>query len=377
MGCLEPFYPPVEKYDDFLVVEGIITDQAKAQEIKLSRTFRLDKIMTLPETNAGVSLISDENAIHLEEVEPGIYKTNPFQFIGRLGATYQLSIITSDGNQYLSKPVVLKYVPPIDSIHWKWEEKTSLEEFGTLEHHEILQGVQLYVSTHDATDQTNYYRWDWVETYEFQAQFESLSKWDSDFRCAVPRNLPEEQIFRCWNTVHNSTIIIYNTDRLSTSQVSSFPINFVSNRTRRLQRRYSILVKQYALNAKGYTYFQDLKTISENSGSLFDAQPFQVYGNISNINNKDELVLGYFDASSVREHRIFIKNTDLDIKHLGLGDSCEKFHGDRSEYSRNRLKQGLDVVIDHESLSPSIITWTQRWCGDCTVEGVTKKPDFW
>ncbi len=365
--CQEPFYPPVGAFGDYLVVEAVITDQPETQIVKLSRTFRLDTSMVLPETHAKVEIISDEKIVRLYEADPGIYKTSPSLFQGQVGASYQLSINTLDGNQYLSDTVVLKYVPPIDSIHWKWEVKPSLEKYGTLEHHEILQGVQLYVSTHDATDQTTYYRWDWEETYEFQAQFESLYKWDNDIRWLVPR-LPEEQIFKCWNTVHNSDIYIYNTERLSTSQVSSFPINFVSNRTRRLQRRYSLLVWQYAISDRGYAYFQELKNNSENTGSIFDKQPFQVRGNVSNIYDSKEIVLGYFDASAVQKKRIFIKNSELEIKYLGIGAGCEK---SSEPYSIALLKLGDQILLD----PPGV--WTQRWCGDCTIEGVTKKPDFW
>ena len=117
--CREPFYPPIGGFSDMLVVEGIITDQPESQVIKLSRTFRLDTIMVVPETHATVELITEERIIQLEETESGVYRTNPISFIGKVGATYQLSINTSDGNQYLSEPVTLKYVPPIDSVHWR------------------------------------------------------------------------------------------------------------------------------------------------------------------------------------------------------------------------------------------------------------------
>lgn len=364
-NCQEPFYPPVETYGDHLVVEGLLTDQPENQVVKLSRTFRLDTMMVLPERGAIVELISDENTMRLDEREPGKYVASYYWLQGQVGAIYQLSIHTSDGNQYLSEPVKMKYVPPIDSIHWQWEEKPSLEEFGTLDHHEVLQGVQIYISTHDETQKTSYYRWDWEETYEFKAQFESLYKWDNDIRSIVPR-LPEEQIFKCWNTVHNKAIHIYNTGYLSGSLVGSFPLHFVSNRTRRLQRRYSILVWQYGLSESGYTYFQDLKNISENTGSIFDNQPFQVRGNVSNINDSEEIVLGYFDVTSAQKKRIFINNAELPIKYLGIGEGCEDSY---EPYNLELVSSGEQILLDE--------SWTQRWCGDCTIEGVNKKPDFW
>lgn len=367
--CQERFYPPVGDFSDFLIVEGTITNQAEPQEIKLSRTFGLDTTILEPEQGATVHIISAEQMTLLQEMEPGIYKTNPSAFVGEIGATYKLSIVTMDGIEYLSDSVVLKYVPPIDSIHWQWEEKLTIEEGETLE------GVQLYVSAHDPSDQTSYYRWDWEETYEFVTEYESTSKWDSKRNMAVPR-LPEEQIYRCWNTVKSSDIVVNSSAHLSRDIVSGFPFYFVSNRTRRLQIKYRILVKQYALSEEGYRYWHDLKTMAENTKSIFGVQPFQVKGNVHNTANSGKDAIGYFDACAVQEKRIVINRHELENKPLDLRKSCEKYGYDGPrDYSWVLLSKGEHVVLDH--LSPTKILWTIRYCADCTVEGVTKKPEFW
>lgn len=360
-GCIEPFYPPVGDFSDLLVVEGIITDQAKPQTIKLSRTFGLDTTIILPERYAIVNLLSDDRVISLAESEPGIYKTNQYEFVGEIGAPYQLYIGTIDGSQYLSEAVVLKNVPSVDSVHWQWEEKKTIEE------DRILEGVQLYVSTHDPEEQTDYYHWDWEETYEFTADYESLYVYDRDWWGRRERR-PEEKVYRCWNTVGNKDILVQGTSQLTTNQVSSFPLNFVSNRTRRLQQRYSILVKQYALSARGYQYWEELKSMTENSGSIFEAQPFQVRGNIRNVNENGMDAIGFFDASAVSEKRIYITRSELNHKRLDLGKSCMKYVGD---WSRVRMQRGEIVFLETSS------TWTLRYCGDCTLEGETKKPEFW
>jgi hypothetical protein len=74
---------------------------------------------------------------------------------------------------------------------------------------------------------------------------------------------------------------------------------------------YSILVHQYALTGDAFTFWENLKNNTENLGSIFDAQPSEISGNIHNVNNPAQPAVGYVSVCTVQSKRIFIHNQQL------------------------------------------------------------------
>jgi hypothetical protein len=71
-----------------------------------------------------------------------------------------LYIKTKGGEEYISDYVGIMDTPPIDSVAWRPDG----------------DGVSVMVNTHDVTGQSKYYRWDYVETWEYESPFISLFK---------------------------------------------------------------------------------------------------------------------------------------------------------------------------------------------------------
>lgn len=143
--------------------------------------------------------------------------------------------------------------------------------------------------------------------------------------------------------------------------------------------RYSILVKQRALTKEAYTYYDKLKKTTENLGGLFDPQPGQVTGNIKNLSNPGEVVLGYFSGGSEVSERIFIKVNELplNIRHYQQEGNCyqdtvlvEQLVG---------LSGGYNLINGvYEQITLVGYTFSSQGCTDCRKMGGTlTKPDFW
>ena len=86
------------------------------------------------------------------------------------------------------------------------------------------------------------------------------------------------------------------------------PLNFVNNETRRLHIRYSLLVRQMALSKEAFWYWNELGKNLQSMGKLYDTQPSITPSNICNVDDENELVIGYFSISGASEKRIFVKN---------------------------------------------------------------------
>src|SRR5580704_2286044 len=140
--CKQAYLPPVAKSNlGYLVVDGIIISGQDSTVISLSRTQNIaDTIYTInPEPGALVSVIGQNGeSFPLAEQTSGRYVTDHLDLNNN--ETYQLKIITANGNQYLSDSIPVKQTPLIDSVFWT----------------EDSIGVSIYLNTHDPTNNTRY-----------------------------------------------------------------------------------------------------------------------------------------------------------------------------------------------------------------------------
>lgn len=55
---------------------------------------------------------------------------------------------------------------------------------------------------------------------------------------------------------------------------------------------------QYTIDENTYYYLKELKQYNEEVGTLYDAPPSPLYGNICNVNDENEPVQGIFNVGS-------------------------------------------------------------------------------
>ena len=70
------------------------------------------------------------------------------------------------------------------------------------------------------------------------------------------------------------------------------------------------------MTQNAYNYWFEIDEIANNVGGLFDTPPATIRGNIYNINDESELVLGYFEASasSIIRVKTFRQDIPYDIQ---------------------------------------------------------------
>lgn len=362
-GCLDPYVPPIsDKEVQFLVVDGFVNSGNRSAEVKLSFAVPLYAESTYnPLSNASVQIEGEDGTlIPLLETKPGVYTEQALNVAN--GKKYQLRV-KALGNEYLSDPVELKRSPILDSVTWR------TDEFGTT----------IYVDSHDVTDATKFYLWTFTETWEYNAPEYSGYIWDAKNGVMSIRK-PNEFIYICYKTVTSTRVLITSTQTNTQDVVADFPLTFIKKGSRRLQRTYSILVQQRALDEQAYNFWKNIQRTTEQVGGLFDAMPGQVSGNIHNVNNPDEQVLGYFAGGEVQEKRIFIDWTELP-RDLQVVDNipCYKdtvWVANLPWYIGGRL----NVVSGFGSPNTIGYIITEGKCADCRLTdpgGVLEKPSFW
>lgn len=382
-SCLEPYDVNVSDYEDLLVVDALITDEAKNHRVYLSRS--VPNLDETPEVESGaLVVITDENNVEevLTEISPGVYETDQLQFVARIGGTYTLSIITRNGDKYRSSPCTILPVTNIDNVHFKagkeWNSDKTTE----------LLGINILVD--GRAFEGGYVRWMYDEDWKFRTPFPSRMRYDysiDDWEYI----LPENNI--CWKDNESDEVVIHSFSNQNQPDIKNWKVCFVpSETTDKLTVRYSINVKQLSISQDEYEFWNKLKISTEGVGDVFGTQPFSISGNITNIADDKEPVLGYFQTGSVVSKRIFINRKE--ITEMGLpvfrydqGCRLDTIKVDGMAYtSALEIYEKLvltgayslfDAVYAETGFGISGLLLTNPVCSDCTLTGESQQPDFW
>ncbi len=365
MNCKQSYEPAVIKANrNFLVVDGIInTGVNSITTIKLSRTRNItDSVYFSPELGAQVSIVSKGGSQYfLREQGNGVYTSDALTL--SMNNSYALQISTVNNEKYLSAYVVPKQTPSIDSLQWTYTGN----------------GVTIFLNTHDPQNSTRFYRWEYVETWEYHSPYEAEIGLNNGLMFYVA-DQPLNQKHICWQTFASTNILLGSSINLAQDVISHDSITNIAQNSIKLVRRYSILLKQYALDSTAYNYWQLLQKNTQQLGSLFDAQPTQLTGNVTCLTNTAEPVLGYVSASSVQESRIFIDKTEVPgwnaIEYSGI--SCSDLVIDQNPTNYLIYNYSDTSYAPYYFAGSTSLRIAKKTCVDCTLQGGTnQKPSFW
>jgi hypothetical protein len=158
------------------------------------------------------------------------------------------------------------------------------------------------------------------------------------------------------------------------------PINFIGKNDEKLDVRYSMLVKQYALDKKGFEFYELMKRNTETVGTVFDPQPSEIWGNIQCISNPEEFVIGYINASTVEERRMFVSNTELDSWNYPQFCPITNVanNPDSIALSFTTGLSPFDALWDPTGQTIIAYLSSSRPCVECTARaGSLVRPSFW
>jgi hypothetical protein len=364
LDCKEVYTPPAIKNNPFLlVVDGIVISGNDSSIITLSRTRNLaDTVPSVKELSAKVSVLGI-SGVEYPFTEEGNGRYAVDQLALDPGQQYQLKIITTDGNEFRSALSNVQISPPIDSLYWNQDSSFN---------------AHVYLNTHDPTNQTRYYRWQYVETWEYHSAFDAFLDYNNGDVIARPL---DNQIYRCYKSLPSSSIEVVSTTQLSSSVVNKYEIAEIPQTSEKISETYSNLVSQYAIPVEAYNFWSNLKRNTEQLGSLFDLQPFTELGNITCVNNPTVNCIGFISFTTLQTKRIFISKNDVvnwnyfpyyglecSVDTIKPPDTIDKyFQPPGGPYSNSLIGTANGPYIFSSVL-----------CVDCTNHGgSTLKPPYW
>ena len=396
-SCTTSYDYTSQDFENVIVIEATLTNQLKKQEVKLSRTYKLENKIPEFETGATVT-ISDNigNTYGFDEVNKIYISANEFKAFPE--RTYQLNITTKDGKSYSSSNEKLPTENNLEAI------------VPTVATHEGKLGVEIRAKSFDPTNTSKFYRYEYDESYKViaprwisvEAIAEKFAPQFADPPGQITIKQRTTEAKTCYSNKESNDIIQTSTSNLSEDRVD-FSVRFIPSTDYIIANRYSILVKQYIQNLESFTFYQTLKEMGGNGSLLSQNQPGFFTGNIKSDDNPNEKVIGFFDVSAYSEKRIFFNFSDVfPDKPLPeypyecpyLTEENTKFYTKQycfpdGEFCKgntllNSLFTGSIVYYEgypKTGLVPSdgsvSLTTYPIQCGDCTSFSSNIKPLFW
>jgi hypothetical protein len=351
-GCTIEFLPETKKTEELLVVEGMVTDQNRVNRIILSKSVQTGKPFTSKPVKGARVTITDENGFvnNLIEFPEGTYNTDSTTFRGHAGGRYSLGIELND-TTYETDFIEMLPVPEINSLYYKKVVIRAGRDSSELE-----EGCSIFLDSYDPSGKCLFFRWDYVETWEYVIPYAALNK-------------------TCWITENSDEVLIRNTSSFSQARVTKYPVLFISNKTDRLKETYSILVNQYSITETEYKFWEMVQNISQKVGSPYDITPSAIPSNIRCVTDPGETVLGYFSVSATTRKRLFIDELFMGQPNFYTYCATDTLSG---ELPQTGLNSEFWVIEDFsDEIPPFWVISTFRECADCTVRGTNIRPPFW
>jgi hypothetical protein len=188
-----------------------------------------------------------------------------------------------------------------------------------------------------------------------------------------------EQPHICWDSSHSTDILIASSAKLAQDVIYRAPLLVIPLNAEKISVRYSIDVKQYALTADAYNYWETLQKSTEQGGTPFDQEPSQIKGNLHCITHPNEPAIGYVGAGSITRKRIFIDNSQVAPWQTPEACGLISLHS-KDSLANYEASGAWDIVQVLPQGSPFISAYelSSDFCVNCAVRrGTTVRPTYW
>jgi hypothetical protein len=298
-GCIDEIGLNVDTEVRTVVVDGFVTDSLGDFELSLSYSSVIgignDNILD-PIGGATVILLDDMGGSYpytSSEEELGIYRLSGFKALR--DRSYFIDIVLSDGKHYQSQPAKVRSSSTIDDVSYVVEERSFRNNIGELITEERI-AVNIATNISEAEERP-FLRWRVEGEYQLQEGYPGALNLR---RCYIKNNLDINDI----KVVDGSEI---NGPQLFGQEIVETAYDF------RFADQFCFHIYQFSISQDEFEYWNNIKEIIDISGGLFDPPPGTVIGNIINVDDVDDVAVGYFSVASVYFTREFVNSNELGI----------------------------------------------------------------
>lgn len=303
MGCLDEIsFPSLNDEQNAIVVEGSLRiGNPSVAQVSITRLFDFSAD-GLKSVNLREALLIDQdgNQRELEEIRPGVYRTEIFDadqdFEVTLGNSYQMRIATFDNREFISALDPLLPVQPAGSMTVQSTVKDVVDQFGEFSTLDLLSFSINAPLALDQNGEAGRFRYVLEQTYKLT---------DSP---VIGNPVPDPKT--CYvteNTDVTSALVFDGNDFASGSQELKIPlVDIVKNNTV-FSEGYYLTAYQESLSEDAYRYWNEISQVIDRDGNMFESPAGRIRSNFKPVDeNSDDEVFGYFYATQQDTSRIYV-----------------------------------------------------------------------
>ncbi|GLB50958.1 hypothetical protein Y10_33260 [Neptunitalea sp. Y10] len=401
IGCTEPYPIASEDFEELLVVDASLSDSLQYQTVKLSNSIPLNTESTTYINNAEVWIENSNGDIfNFHQIQTdSIYQSN-VTFKAEQNTSYTLHIKTEDGEEYTSTEESTPDPIKIENVFAQAETNDAGAE-----------GIQVYADVTSLGNNNLLNRFEYEETYKIKTPYRIdsiISVKDFyfyplndgavhclDYNYSIELTPVTEETSICYDTNYSNNLILASSQNNDSNNVFNVKIHFIENDNYIISEGYSILVKAYNENYKAYQFYQTTKNMNSENETLSTTQPGFFTGNLVNVNNPNQKIIGFFNVTTTAKKRIFFDYADFGFNQPSYFSDClityfllppaptitldyEIECSPEGPSPKDRLYQ---FITQHnfqlKERNGTIYTLWRPECSNCTTFASNIKPDFW
>ncbi|MEZ5073038.1 MAG: DUF4249 domain-containing protein [Bacteroidales bacterium] len=363
-SCIDPYVPEITDAQDVLVISGKITDKTGFQEVRISRSSPYNSPEFVPLSGCVVTVSDQEGTMAFYEEAAGgtyrVYLEEPFLGVGK---AYSLQVVTPSGSTYQSTFDTLLACPPVEKLYYEVEAReTAVPD-------EVLPGIQFFNDVSSRPGEAGNFRWVLEESWEYNAPYWPSYIW---YGAEIVVNV-SDSLYTCYMKEGIQSIFTASNRSLEGTSIKRNPLHFVSNESPRLHLRYGLQILQQSLTDQSYAYWKTMEEQAAEGGSLYETQPVSTVGNVYNVSDGNEKVLGCFYATQEQEAHLLIPN---EFDFLTHGFQCKI----DTIYSLSGLGRDYPYFLIGYAVTGTgpPYGYGDKECFDCKMLGGTKAlPEYW
>jgi hypothetical protein len=328
-SCIEQFNVAAPEALSQLVVDGRITDAPGPYIVKLSKTKRLDDVISPPSTLSASAVMVFDNAGNSEtltEISAGTYQTSPTGIRGVVGREYFIRIETRDGKIYESLPEKISPSGTVDSIYYEFQKNISLAGNPNYQ-------FRIFMDSQGEAEGENYFLWKLTGTYRVITSPELYIVLQPQILepPPPPRKAPRPcsgfiydnrldrlnpvrpcECCTCWADLVDKKPIVNDNYVVANGQFNKIDMGVIPVEFWPFWDKTMVKVEQMSLSKSAHAYWKTIRDQKDGAASLFQPPFGKALSNIFLKNGKEE-AQGFFQASSVSKKIIFLTSRDIPL----------------------------------------------------------------
>lgn len=374
-SCVYPFNPEMpDGQTGIVVIEGDILI-GEVSPVMVTYSGSLAKFGSIPKNiDAQVWVEDSRGAVY----NSGLVDEEGVHYVDMTDADpsleYCLHVINLENSkEYVSRFERCCGTPVIDSLSYIPDEARNK--------------LNIALSMHAKGE--SYFRWSYVEDWEYHAYYHALLKYippETRYVWGQPNHVGNGQIvpfdypentYYCWNHDESDQIMIFSTEKQTEDRFVDLEFHQIDRNDRRISYIYHIEVNLEPMTKDAYQYWANIKQNSDYSGSLFAPTPSEMMGNIKCVQDESEQVLGFINVAQRAQSKLYVHNGEAKFykdPDLHVPETIQPSMNDwYDRYTNGFLPYYTDTPGAYSSAY-----WSEARCLDCRLLGGNKnRPDWW